>query len=99
MTHDYKRHGTTTLFAALNTLDGHVLSQCRDRHTHGDWIAILRLIHRHSPKNKQIHIIAYNYAACQRAALARESQAFPRTLHADQRILVNMVERFFRDIT
>ena len=49
MTHDYKRHGTTTLFAALNTLDGSVLSQCRDRHTHEDWIAFLSLINQQTP--------------------------------------------------
>src|SRR5580704_18719540 len=63
MTHDYKRHGTTTLFAALNTLDGSVLSQCRDRHTNEDWIAFLRLIDRQTPADKQLHIIADNYAA------------------------------------
>src|SRR5262245_36892089 len=63
MTHDYKRHGTTTLFAALNTLDGRVLSQCRERHTHADWIAFLRLIDRKTPQEKQLHIIADNYSA------------------------------------
>jgi transposase len=54
MTHDYKRHGTTTLFAALNTLTGEVLSQCRARHTNEDWLAFLRLITRNTPKDKQI---------------------------------------------
>src|SRR5207244_3743461 len=63
MTHDYKRHGTTTLFAALNTLDGTVLSQCRDRHTNEDWIAFLGQIDRPTPKEHQVHIIADNYAA------------------------------------
>ena len=58
MTHDYKRHGTTTLFAALNTLTGEVLSQCRPRHTNEDWLAFLRLIARSTPKDKQIHVIA-----------------------------------------
>ena len=62
MTHDYKRHGTTTLFAALNTLTGEVLSQCRPRHTHQDWMAFLRLIDSSTPQDKQIHIIADNYS-------------------------------------
>ncbi len=62
MTHDYKRHGTTTLFAALNTLTGEVLSQCRPRHTNEDWLAFLRLIARNTPKDKQIHVIADNYS-------------------------------------
>ena len=54
MTHDYKRHGTTTLFAALNTLTGEVLSQCRPRHTNEDWLAFLRLIARNTPKESGI---------------------------------------------
>jgi hypothetical protein len=57
MTHDYKRHGTATLFAALNTLDGTVMSQCRSRYTHKDWIAFLRQIHRETLQDKQIHIL------------------------------------------
>ena len=63
MTHDYKRYGTTTLFAALNGLDGKVLSQCRERHTHEDWIAFLRLIDRETPPENDVHVIADNYSA------------------------------------
>jgi hypothetical protein len=62
MTHDYKRHGTTTLFAALNTLTGEVLSQSGPRHTNEDWLAFLLLIVRSTPKDKQIHVIADNYS-------------------------------------
>src|SRR6202789_87538 len=62
MTHDYKRHGTTTLFAALNVLDGSVIGQCRPRHTNEDWLAFLRLIAPSTPKDKQIHVIADNYS-------------------------------------
>jgi transposase len=69
MTHDYKRCGTTTLFAALNTLTGEVLSQCRPRHTNEDWLAFLRLIVRNTPKDKQIHIIADNYSPHKHSAV------------------------------
>jgi hypothetical protein len=63
MTHDYKRHGTTTLFAALNVLDGKVVSHCRNRHTHEDWIAFLRLIDRETLAENEVHVIADNYSA------------------------------------
>ena len=102
MTHDYKRHGTTTLFAALNTLDGSVLSQCRDRHTNEDWIAFLRLIDRQTLKGKQIHIIADNYAAHKhpnvKTWLAKHKR-FHVHFTPTSASWLNMVERFFRDIT
>jgi Transposase domain (DUF772) len=50
ITHDYKRHGTTTLFAALNTLDGRVISMCQPRHRHEEWLKFLRLIDRKKPR-------------------------------------------------
>jgi len=50
MTHDYKRNGTTTLFAALNVLNGHVIGQCQQRHTHAEWLKFLRKIDRETPK-------------------------------------------------
>jgi transposase len=62
MTHDYKRHGTTTLFAALNVLDGTVIGQCQQRHTHAEWLKFLRKIDRETPKDKTLHLIADNYA-------------------------------------
>src|SRR3982751_5426983 len=62
MTHDYKRHGTTTLFAALNTLDGTVIGTCMPKHRHQEWIKFLRLIDGETPKDKSIHLIADNYA-------------------------------------
>jgi transposase len=102
MTHDYKRHGTTTLFAALNTLDGSVLSQCRDRHTNEDWIAFLRLIDKETPKNKQIHIIADNYAAHKHPNVQRwlgKHKRFCVHFTPTSASWLNMVERFFRDIT
>ena len=62
MTHDYKRNGTTTLFAALNVLDGQVISQCQQRHRHVEWLKFLRQIDRETPKEKALHLIADNYA-------------------------------------
>ena len=62
MTHDYKRNGTTTLFAALNVLDGQVIGQCQQRHTHSEWLKFLRKIDRETPKGKTLHLIADNYA-------------------------------------
>ena len=62
MTHDYKRHGTTTLFAALNTLDGTVIADCMERHRHQEWLRFLRLIDARTPKDKQLHLIVDNYA-------------------------------------
>ncbi len=102
MTHDYKRHGTTTLFAALNTLDGTVLSQCRDRHTHEDWIAFLAQIDRQTPKGKQLHIIADNYAAHKHTNVQRwlaRHKRFQMHYTPTSASWLNMVERFFRDIT
>lgn len=62
MTHDYKRHGTTTLFAAMNVLDGKVIGQCQPRHTHAEWLKFLRKIDRETPKGKTLHLIADNHA-------------------------------------
>lgn len=102
LTHDYKRHGTTTLFAALNTLDGSVLSQCRDRHTNEDWIAFLRLIDRQTPAGKELHIIVDNYSAHKHPNVQQWLTKHPR-FHVHytptSASWLNMVERFFRDIT
>ena len=62
MTHDYKRHGTTTLFAALNVLDGTVIGRCMQRHRHEEFIRFLNAIERTVPAGKLIHAIADNYA-------------------------------------
>ena len=62
MTHDYKRHGTTTLFAALNVLDGTVVGRCMPKHTHQEFIKFLGAVERAVPAGKIIHAIADNYA-------------------------------------
>jgi transposase len=63
MTHDYKRHGTTTLFAALNTVTGEVLTDCKPRHRNQEWLSFLKLIDRHVPADLDVHVVADNYAA------------------------------------
>ena len=63
MTHDYKRNGTTTLFAALNVLDGTVIGRCMQRHRHQEFLRFLNAIERAVPAGKVIHVILDNYAA------------------------------------
>ncbi len=102
MTHDYKRQGTTTLFAALNTLDGSVLATCMRRHRHVEWLRFLRLIEQSVPAPKQIHIIADNYAAHKHPKVRRWISRHPRVkVHFTPTgsSWLNMVERFFRDLT
>jgi transposase len=102
MTHDYKRHGTTTLFAALNVLDGKVIGQCQQRHTHAEWLKFLRKIDRETPKDKTLHLIADNYATHKHPAVQEWLAKHPRfNMHftPTSASWLNMVERFFRDIT
>ena len=102
MTHDYKRNGTTTLFAALNVLDGQVIAQCQQRHRHTGWLKFLRKIDRETPKDKMLHLIADNYATHKHPAVQEWLAKHPRiTMHftPTSASWLNMVERFFRDIT
>ena len=102
MTHDYKRNGTTTLFAALNVLDGQVIGQCQPRHTHAEWLKFLKKIDRETPKGKTLHLIADNYATHKHPAVQEWLAKHPRfNMHftPTSASWLNMVERFFRDIT
>ena len=62
MTHDYRRHGTTTLFAALDYLQGKLITRTEERHTHVEWLRFLKQIDRETPKSLELHLIADNYA-------------------------------------
>ncbi len=102
MTHDYKRHGTTTLFAALNVLDGKVIGRCMARHRHQEFLRFLNAVERAVPAGKVIHAILDNYAAHKhpkvRAWLARH----PRwTFHftPTSGSWLNAVETFFSTLT
>jgi transposase/transcriptional regulator with XRE-family HTH domain len=102
MTHDYQRHGTTTLFAALNTLDGTVLGTCMPQHRHQEWIEFLELIDRETPLDKQIHLIADNYATHKHPNVQKwlsEHSRFHVHFTPTSASWLNMVERFFRDLT
>ena len=86
MTHDYKRHGTTTLFAALSVLDGTVIGRCMQRHRHSEFIRFLNTVERQVPAGKLIHAVLDNYAhpqTSQGAGLAVPSSALDLPLHPD----------------
>ena len=102
MTHDYKRNGVTTLFAALNMLTGQVLSMTDQLHRHQEWLRFLKIIDRQTPKDKQLHLIVDNYATHKhpevKAWLAKHPR-FQMHFTPTSSSWLNMVERFFRDIT
>lgn len=102
MTHDYKRNGVTTLFAALNMLTGQVLSMTDQLHRHQEWLRFLKMIDRNAPKHKELHLIVDNYATHKHPAvqswLAKHSR-FHMHFTPTSASWLNMVERFFRDIT
>jgi transposase len=102
MTHDYKRHGTTTLFAALDTATGKVIGQCMARHRHQEWLRFLRRIDAETPKRLAVHLIADNYATHKhpkvKAWLARHPR-FHMHFTPTSASWLNQVERFFGLIT
>ena len=102
MTHDYKRHGTTTLFAGLNVLTGVVVGRCKARHTHVEWLAFLKRLDREAPEGKDLHVICDNYATHKHPAVRAWLAAHPHIkIHftPTSASWLNMVERFFRDLT
>jgi transposase len=101
MTHDYKRHGTTTLFAALNVLDGSLIAQCAPRHRHIEWLAFLRQIERETPPEKSLHLICDNYATHKHPKVKqwlKRHRRFHMHFTPTSASWLNMVERFFRDL-
>ncbi len=102
MTHDYKRNGTTTLFAALDVLSGKVIGQCLPRHRHEEFLKFLRTIDREVPKGLQVHLILDNYATHKHDNVQKWLAKHPRfELHftPTSSSWVNMVERFFGKLT
>jgi len=101
-THDYVRHGTTTLFAALNTLDGRVIARTETRHTHVEWLRFLRQIERETPPELTLHLIVDNYATHKHPAVKAWLARHPRLRQhftPTSSSWLNLVERFFRDLT
>src|SRR6476661_2029995 len=98
MTHDYKRHGTTTLFAALNVLDGKVIGRCMQRHRHQEFIRFLNAIDAQVPAKKSVHVILDNYAAHKHPKVRQWLDRHPRfTFHFTPTSCswLNAVEGFF----
>jgi transposase len=102
MTHDYKRNGTATLFAALHAANGEVYGLCQERHRHQEWLKFLRLLDQAMPAHLDLHLIADNYATHKHPKVQRWFQRHPRFhMHftPTSASWLNMVERFFRDLT
>ena len=102
MTHDYKRNGTTTLFAALDVLTGSVIGQCLPRHRHEEFLKFLRTIDREVPKGLQVHLILDNYSTHKHENVKRWLAKHPRFhLHftPTSSSWLNLVERFFAKLT
>jgi transposase len=102
MTHDYKRHGTRTLFAALNIATGKVIGQCKAKHRHQEFLAFLRKVERETPAELKLHLIVDNYAT-------HKHEKVKKWLKRNQRVhlhfiptsssWLNLVERFFGILT
>ena len=102
VTHDYRRHGTTTLFAALDTANGKVLAQCRKRHRHQEYVDFLREIEKNVPQNLEVHLIVDNYATHKHPRVKRWLATRPRFhVHFTPTYAswLNQVELWFNRIT
>jgi transposase len=101
-THDYYRHGTVTLFAALNYLDGKIISRTEPHHTHVEWLRFLKQLDRETPADLDLHLIVDNYATHKHAKVKAWLERHPRFhIHFTPTgsSWLNLVERFFADIT
>ncbi len=101
-THDYIRHGTVTLFAALNYLEGKVVSMLADKHRHQEWLKFLKRIDRETPKRLELHLIADNYATHKHPEVQKwlaKHKRFHMHFTPTSASWMNLVERFFRDLT
>ena len=102
MTHDYKRNGTTTLFAALNVLDGKVIGECHSRHRHQEWLKFLRRLDQEFPKDVQLHLVMDNYGTHNEPhvkAFLKKHRRFVCHFVPTSSSWLNLVERWFRELT
>lgn len=102
LTHDYKRHGTTTLFAALNVLDGRVIGECRARHRHQEFLCFLRRLDAETPPQSPLHLILDNYGTHTHPRVKTWLTKHPRfQLHPTptSSSWLNLVERWFGELT
>lgn len=101
MTHDYKRNGTTTLFAAMELGQGEVIATCMKRHRHQEWIKFLKMIDEQTPKELDLHVIVDNYATHKHEKVKRWLKRHPRFhMHfiPTSSSWLNIVEGFFRNL-
>jgi transposase len=102
MTHDYKRHGTTTLFAALNVLEGTVIGSCMKKHRHQEYLKFLRQIKKEVPDDIDVHLIVDNYATHKHENVKKwlkKNKRFHVHFIPTSSSWLNMVERFFSELT
>ena len=102
LTHDYKRNGTTTLFAAMELIEGKLIGTCMKRHRHQEWIKFLELIDSQTPPDRQLHLIVDNYSTHKHEKVKRWLKRHPRFhMHfiPTSSSWLNLVERWFREIT
>lgn len=102
MTHDYRRHGTTTLFAALNVLTGDVIGECLPRHRHEEFLVFLRRINREVPRGLQVHLILDNYGTHTHPNVEKwlaKHRRFHLHFTPTSSSWLNLVERWFRELT
>ena len=102
MTHDYKRNGTTTLFAALSVLDGKVLGQCVPRHRHQEFLKFLRRLDKEFPEELTLHLVMDNYGTHKTAQVQQWLARHPRFVShfiPTSSSWVNLVERWFGELT
>jgi transposase len=102
MTHDYRRNGTTTLFAAMEVARGQVIAKCMPRHRHQEWIKFLRLIDEQTPAHLDVHVIVDNYSTHKHPKVERwlkRHRRFHMHFIPTSSSWLNLIERFFREIT
>lgn len=102
MTHDYRRNGTTTLFAAIELAEGKVIAECMPRHRHQEWIKFLKKIDAETPQDLQLHLIVDNYATHKHPQVLKwlkKHQRFHLHFIPTSSSWLNVIERWFRDIT
>lgn len=102
MTHDYKRNGTTTLFAAIEMTEGRVISSCMPRHRHQEWIKFLKKIDRETPKDLDLHLIIDNYSTHKHQkvkAWLEKHRRFHMHFIPTSSSWLNVIERFFGELT
>ena len=102
MTHDYKRNGTTTLFAAIELAEGRIIAECMPQHRHQEWLKFLKKIDRETPQHLQLHLIVDNYATHKHPDVKKwlsRHKRFHMHFTPTSSSWLNVIERWFRDLT